>query len=263
VVLDHLVAPVVRGVYSTSPDALPIEAASPGLRAALARTGSLAAAVGELRAAAPAGSHVACLDGGMNRLVDALVAQAAAHGAEFRMGAEVAAVTADAVTLADGATVHGRVIVAAAGVASSPRRTRQITIALALVEAAGLDAQPRGTGALVAENVPGVTARAFTHVSAKWPGWTEKLPVHQHIVRLSYDQAPENAPDTVLADLRAITGVAEFRLEELVTRHRVRTLESEPVDDLPVVGEAASRTGLAAIVPEARAMAARLMEVVA
>ncbi|WJL96051.1 FAD-dependent oxidoreductase [Microbacterium sp. ET2] len=81
-VLDALVAPVVRGVHSTTPDALPIDSASPRLREEFRRTGSLAAAIASIRATSPAGSQVAGVRGGVFRLVDALVADAAAHGAE-------------------------------------------------------------------------------------------------------------------------------------------------------------------------------------
>lgn len=57
-VLDLLVAPVVTGVYSASPDDLDVDVVAPGLNAALTRLGSLSGAVGELRSTAKAGSAV-------------------------------------------------------------------------------------------------------------------------------------------------------------------------------------------------------------
>ncbi|WP_258725455.1 protoporphyrinogen/coproporphyrinogen oxidase [Cellulomonas sp. NS3] len=91
-VLDRLVRPVVAGVMAADPDDLAADSASPGLRAALAREGSLGGAVRRLRALAPAGSAVASFDGGMHVLVDALVAEVVAHGGVVRTGADVTAV---------------------------------------------------------------------------------------------------------------------------------------------------------------------------
>ena len=67
-VLEKLVAPVVHGVHSMHPDDMPLDRAAPGLRAALAREGSLAAAVRFMRDAAPAGSAVAGIRGGIHRI---------------------------------------------------------------------------------------------------------------------------------------------------------------------------------------------------
>lgn len=91
-VLDRLVRPVVAGVMAADPDDLAADSASPGLRAALAREGSLGGAVRSLRALAPAGSAVASFDGGMHVLVDALVADVVAHGGVVRTRADVTAV---------------------------------------------------------------------------------------------------------------------------------------------------------------------------
>ncbi len=264
-VLDRLVSPVVRGVHSTTPDAIPLEIASPELRPALRRTGSLSAAVAEVRASSPAGSQVAGIEGGMHRLATRLVEQASAYDAEFRTGVEVGLVERDAVTTADGARLEGRVVVAAPGVASGATRQREITVAIAAVDALALDSAPRGTGALVAEGAPGIVARAFTHSSRKWAWLEAGLPAHRHIVRLSYDGMPEDPERRVLADLRAITGADIARLEDLAVRSWVRTLAAEPVASTHetagplVVGEAASGTGLATIVPRARALAAEIL----
>ncbi|MES1169769.1 MAG: protoporphyrinogen oxidase, partial [Leifsonia sp.] len=68
-VLEQLVAPVVRGVHSTSPDELPLDRAAPGLASALAREGSLSHAVASLRERSPAGSQVAGIRGGVGLVV--------------------------------------------------------------------------------------------------------------------------------------------------------------------------------------------------
>lgn len=72
-VVSTLVEPVVGGVHSADPDDLDVDVVAPGLRAALAETGSLGAAVAKLRAPlGPAGAAVRGLDGGMHLLIDAL-----------------------------------------------------------------------------------------------------------------------------------------------------------------------------------------------
>ncbi len=82
---------------------------------------------------------------------------------------------------------------------------------------------------------------------------------HRHIVRLSYDEM-RRSEGRVLADLRAITGADIARLEDLTVHSWLRTLVAEPVVDGPiVVGEAASGTGLATIVPGARTAAKALV----
>jgi protoporphyrinogen/coproporphyrinogen III oxidase len=87
-VLRNLVAPVVAGVYSADPDLLDVDSVAPGLRAAMAKHGSLGAAVAAMRAAAPAGSAVAGLAGGMGELTNALAA--ALRGLGVRLLTEVA-----------------------------------------------------------------------------------------------------------------------------------------------------------------------------
>ena len=91
-VLELLVAPVATGVYSASPDDLDVEVVAPGLNAALTRLGSLSGAVGELRAAAKAGSAVGGIRGGMWRLPEALAADIETRGGEVRTDARVVSV---------------------------------------------------------------------------------------------------------------------------------------------------------------------------
>lgn len=83
-VLDRLVSPVAGGVYATDARDLEVDVVAPGLNNALTTVGSLSGAVLALRTAAPAGSAVRGLDGGMHRLVDALVADLERFDAEIR-----------------------------------------------------------------------------------------------------------------------------------------------------------------------------------
>lgn len=259
-VLRRLVAPVVRGVYSTSPDALALEIASPGMRDALREAGSLSGAVEKLRAASPAGSQVAGIRGGVHRLADALADDARAAGAVILLGSRAVRVVDEGVVLETGERLDGRVVHAAAELAGPAERTRTITVAIAAVDAPGLDHAPRGTGALIEEDVPGIRARAFTHASAKWEWLANALPTGRHLVRLSYDEMPEDAEATVLADLRAITATRIDRLVDLDVRTWTRTLQAHPVTaGRDAVGEASSVTGLAGIVAAARVTAQKIM----
>ncbi|WP_091709427.1 NAD(P)/FAD-dependent oxidoreductase [Microbacterium sp. cf046] len=251
-VLDGLVAPVVRGVYSTSPDELLLELASPGLPDALRSSWSLGAAVERLRAASPAGSQVAGLRGGVHRLAGELERDARAAGAQIRLGTRVASTDRDGVLLDTGERIDGHVVLGAAEAAGAAR-TRDITVAIAVVDAAGLDDAPRGTGALVAEGATGITARAFTHSTAKWQWLADQLPPGRHVVRLSYDEMPDDPERTVIADLGAVTGARIDRVIDLDVRTWTRTLQAHPAAvGQDAVGEASSTTGLASIVAAAR-----------
>jgi oxygen-dependent protoporphyrinogen oxidase len=157
-----------------------------------------------------------------------------------------------------------------------------VAIATVVIDAAGLDAHPRGTGVLVAPGTPGVTAKALTHSSAKWPWLAAQLPPHRHVVRLSYGRrgdapdAVEVGLDTVLADASTLLGVRlgpdDVRGFDVVPWHdslafatvghkaRVaQTLEAvAAVPMLDVVGAWVSGTGLAATVEHARTTASGL-----
>lgn len=259
-VLRRLVAPVVRGVYSASPDALALEIASPGMRDALREAGSLSGAVAKLRATSPAGSQVAGVRGGVHRFADALADDARRAGATILLGTRAVRVDDEGVVLDSGERLDGRVVHAAADLVGPAERTRTITVAIAAVDAHGLDHAPRGTGALIEEGVPGIRARAFTHASAKWEWLANALPTGRHLVRLSYDEMPEDAEATVLADLRAITATRIDRLVDLDVRTWTRTLQAHPVAaGRDAVGEASSVTGLAGIVAAARVTAQKIM----
>lgn len=88
-VLEVLVRPIVRGVHSNEPEQLSAEALLPGITGRLHETGSLAAALAVHRAAAPAGSAVAGIDGGVHWLPVALAADIAARGGKVRTDAPV------------------------------------------------------------------------------------------------------------------------------------------------------------------------------
>ena len=263
-VLVDLVAPVVRGVHSVGPDELTVHRAHPGLRSALRREGSLAAAVRRLRELSPAGSQVAGIRGGMSRLVEALVAELRRIGVEVRTGARVVAADADGVTLDGGERLRGDVLVAAPGVTEPAGPERRVTLVTLVVEASELDAAPRGTGVLVAAGA-GVRARALTHLSAKWD-WVAERAEGRHVLRLSYDGTPDGGPDAIadraLRDATRLLGVpiASVVDSAIVSWERA-SQRLHSVDGMRYVGEAVSGTGIAAVVALADAVTRRRLGV--
>jgi oxygen-dependent protoporphyrinogen oxidase len=242
-VLDTLVAPVVRGVYSREARDLPLDEANPRLRAALVEHGTLAGAVRALRAAAPAGSLVAGLRGGMFRLADALAAEVARLGVAVETGVRLEA------------TPEGAVLAA-------PRPgippAREVTLVTLVLEAAALDGAPRGSGLLVAEG-SAVIARALTHLTAKW-AWVAEALAGRHAVRLSYDTAPGDPVATALADASTMFG-AELPDPVDATVRTWRRPAPDPAGFAgPRVGEPVAGVGLASVIPHAERVAAELLD---
>lgn len=254
-VVDGLVAPVVRGVHSSDPYSLAVEAASPRLRDELRASGSLAAAVRRIRAAAPAGSQVAGIRGGMFRLADALVAECERLGVRLETRAEAHDIAPGGVTV-NGRRLSGEIVRAAASVDGPARRS--VTLATLVVEAPGLAPAPRGTGVLVAAGAPAVSARALTHVSAKWAWVSERLP-GLHVLRLSYDGERADAIERATADASALTGAHIDHVVDAtsaVWRRRAGGAWVETPE--PAVGEGPAGTGLASVVAHAERVAGRL-----
>ncbi|MCR2808571.1 MULTISPECIES: FAD-dependent oxidoreductase [unclassified Microbacterium] len=94
-VLEQLVAPLSLGAFAIHPDDIDVQVAAPGLNSALTRTGSLAGAVAQVRAAADrTPDRYEGIDGGMSRLVDALHARLEELGARVVREAPVRALSA-------------------------------------------------------------------------------------------------------------------------------------------------------------------------
>ena len=231
-VLDRLVAPVVVGVHSAHPDDLDLDALLPTVRGLIAEHGSLGAAVSRLRAASPAGSAVASLVGGMNRLVTALAEDVTTLRVEIRTDSRVemiaagddgwqvlttgGPITAEAVVLAVPGPVAATLLADLVPQAAPPEAlaTTGVVLATLVVDAPALDCAPRGTGVLVSDGVPGVRAKALTHATAKWAWLAEAAGPGRHVLRLSYGRAdvlptgaPANLGAVALADAAALLGV--------------------------------------------------------
>ncbi|TFD64194.1 protoporphyrinogen/coproporphyrinogen oxidase [Cryobacterium ruanii] len=75
-----------------------------------------------------------------------------------------------------------------------------VTLTSLVLDAPALDAHPRGTGVLVAVDAPDVTAKALTHVTAKWAWVAQAAGPGRHVVRLSYGRAGAPNPTDDLSD---------------------------------------------------------------
>ncbi|MBN9140431.1 MAG: FAD-dependent oxidoreductase [Micrococcales bacterium] len=257
-VRDGLVAPVVRGVHSVTPDELEVDRVAPGLRTALLRQGSLAAAVRSRREAAPAGALVASLRGGLHRMVAALAADLERFGVEVRTGAEVISADERGVTISGGERIPGEVVLAAPLEVDAPRT--RTTVATIAVDTPELADAPRGTGVLVAPGAPEVTARALTHLTAKWEWLAASTPLH--LIRLSYDADVDVTPDLAHRDAQTLLGRSlPAPVDGAVVRwERVgRRADAEhAIDGMRRVGEAESGTGLASVIPYALGVASAI-----
>ena len=299
-VVQRLVEPVVGGVHAADPDSLELATVAPTLADALRRTGSLAAAAGALRGAAgPSGSAVAGLRGGMFELVLGLVAAIERAGGEVRTGVRVSSVElADHGWRVDDLTT-ARLVIATGPAAANPLLTAaapgaplaataaggaDVQLVTLVLDAPALDAAPRGSGVLVSALARGVTAKALTHATAKWPWLAAAVPSGRHVLRLSYGRPGERLPPesslpaVALADAATLLGVpldSAAVLDSAVVRWpsalphgrpghaaSVAALRAAVADrpGLAVVGSYLAGTGLAAVVADARAAVSTLLD---
>jgi len=159
----------------------------------------------------------------------------------------------------------------------------EIEIVSLLLNAPALDSAPRGSGVLT---VPGShTAKALTHATAKWK-WLRDAAGSRHVVRVSFGTQGEpaatahlddaDAARLALSEASALLGVS-LPESALVASHRARFTQAQPasligaaerrretrsavqrVGGLAVVGAWVAGTGLAQVVPDAKAEADRL-----
>lgn len=253
-VTDRLVGPITRGVHSTDPQDLAIAAAHPALASRSSR--SLARAIREIRRTAPAGSAVASLRGGMHTLPIALAASAAAAGVEIHRGVTATDVSPSDVTFG-GAAHRGEVIMAAPPAGAS---TRDVTLVTVVASAPAWAEAPRGTGVLVTRGASNVSARALTHVSAKW-SWLSRAFSGRQVVRLSYDGATAEPLAKAVNDASALMGSAPEVVHTVLERRWARATPSAERDrgTMRWVGEAVAGTGLAAVIAHARRTATDIL----
>lgn len=297
VVAARLVDTLCRSVYSRPAAQARLSELHPGMWRALLEHGSLLAAAERLAQPARAGAAVAGIAGGVWRLPVALAGAAESEGVRVITGAPVRAVRrapggalvvetgetgagpalrARRVVVATGAGAADRLLAAAGGVASPAEPLRVVAAA---VDHAGLDAFPVGSGVIVDPALPSA-AKALTHVNAKWPWAQAALPPHRHLVRLSARgvatagaDAALDSPAAVARALTVLTGVdiAPRVVVEVVVQDWADAVAPDVTDPGTIArhgaeaargihrtGAAVAGTGLAAVVPHARALAARL-----
>ena len=271
-VLDRLVSPVATAIHSKDPSELLLDVVAPKLRNAVLSSGSLAAAVLTLRGSAPAGSAVQGIDGGVVRLVDALVADLDGR-VDLVLDARVSDADASGVTLADGSRRSADHVVVATELGAPTGKP--ITLATLVLRASALDASPRGSGVIVASGAPTVRAKALTHATAKWD-WLAREAAGAHVLRLSYERAPESddelrewartdaelllgvalPPSTVLDfDRQAWTGPGDPA--EPIDRpaeggDRGEAVDGRDASGPTIVGERVSGAGLAGVIRSAK-----------
>ncbi len=268
-VLEQLVAPVTLGIHSRHPYEHDVDVVAPGLRAAMLSTGSLSHGVRTLREAAPAGTAVSGIVGGMFGLVEALARDLERFGVTVRLDSPVTAVNVSTVTLVDGDSLDADIVVLAASLAAAGAPA--IVLATLVVDAPELDAAPRGTGVLVAR-IPAdsqLRAKALTHATAKWDWLAARVAPHRHVLRLSYDGATAGKVteaqllEQALRDASALLGVA-LAEASVVAFARVEWSapadRPEPIEGVTAIGEGVAGTGLAAVIAHVRLESGRLLE---
>ncbi|MDO5677413.1 MAG: FAD-dependent oxidoreductase [Propionibacteriaceae bacterium] len=271
--LTKLVTPVTQGVYSMSPDRMPLTAFAPSLLQALQSEGSLLAAVAHVRG--PGSAAVEQPIGGMFQLINALAVRFEAAGGTVRTSASVSAVKRGGsgfqVGLHDGEQLDvERVVLAAPAAVTSvllghlglevpapPVRTARS--AMLAVATPALADNPVGSGVLLAERDDTLHARALTHYSAKWP-WAAAS--GEHVLRLSYPEHVLATRADVLRDAsrfvgvqiaeRDVTGFASVGWESMPTRidasNRDFIVETALEAGVDLVGAWLDGNGIAAVV---------------
>ena len=235
-VYQRIVGPVVSGVWGVAGEQLDAQTVFPELLALAEKRGSLLAAAQEIRGTSPAmGQAVRSLRGGLHRLVPLMERMLIDHGVDIRRHAQVQSVRetgglwqldteypvqAPQISIAVGPQALNQLLGpmgkpegGTPGVSATPSR-----VALVSLDAPELELAPWGTGALVAESVPG-GVKAFTHVNAKWSWWSEQLPAGRHLLRFSLrdTDAPHGAVRGAIEQaLSQFGGVAPQAIREVV-----------------------------------------------
>ncbi|MFT3796877.1 protoporphyrinogen/coproporphyrinogen oxidase [Microbacterium sp.] len=161
----------------------------------------------------------------------------------------------------------------AGGVASgdSQNEPGRIRVVVAAIAHPGLDAFPVGAGVIV-DPALDTAAKALTHVTAKWE-WAGAAARGIHLVRLSARDADAGTLATaadVARETSLLTGVdlAPEDVRDLVVHEWTDAVALGPLpgatlgrlaqSGIELTGAVVAGTGLAAVVPHARALAARL-----
>lgn len=206
-VTERLVAPLTRGIFNREPDQVPLAQMAP----ALMGPGSL---YDKVTAARSQRSRIAQPAGGLYRLVEALAFDIISHGGEIRLNQPVTGLRPGWQVQAEELLHADRVVIACPGepatellrqigVPVAAPATSASTIVLLAVPVEALAVIPPCSGILLGRPIPGLTARALTVWSAKWPG--DHNPSYA-ILRVSYAAVVTPTPRTVLTDAALLLG---------------------------------------------------------
>ena len=223
-VVECMVAPLTSGRFGMRPSQVDVTAAAPGLASALTRTGSLGGAVADLLVDRSTGPAVESLEGGMPRLVDALVGRLAALGADLVPGAPVAGLEraadgrwlvarepasdgsippvepADVVFVATDRDAAVRLLATPAGGALETRTNAAPPreIVTLVVDAPALDAAARGAQVYA---VPGSRrASGVVHQTARWEWLARAAGPGRHVLSVAFDAEDGTLPTSGLDD---------------------------------------------------------------
>ncbi|QRY42279.1 FAD-dependent oxidoreductase [Microbacterium hominis] len=142
-----------------------------------------------------------------------------------------------------------------------------VRLVAAAIAHPGLAVEPVGSGVIADPALP-TAAKALTHISAKWDWAREAVPDGIHLVRLSARDAAAGtlaSADDVAREVSILTGVevAAADVVDLVVQEWPDAVAADAAPDgLPAhvhaAGAVAAGTGLASVIPHARALAARI-----
>jgi oxygen-dependent protoporphyrinogen oxidase len=280
---ERLVDPLLGGINAGQTDRLSLAAAAPQMVDVFTKSRSVLLGLRAQQAAnppAPGAPVFHSFAGGMQRLIDALVARLRDAGVELRTGAPVAA-------LPDGPVVLAVPAHAAAALVPEELAPAFARIAHASVVVAALDLPEgsfghpiEGSGLLV-PRPEGRLATAITMASAKWPALARPgvTTVRVSAGRIGDDRAIEMGDDELLAavqrDLHDLLGVRADPLAVRITRWprsfpqyepghlgRVAHLEARVAEwrpDVALAGAAYRGVGIPACIRQGREAARRLL----
>jgi oxygen-dependent protoporphyrinogen oxidase len=283
--VDRLVDPLCRSVYSAPAASLRLSRAHPAMWREFRARGSLLEAASAVASPLRAGAAVGGIHGGMWRLADALTSAAQEHGVRVRTETAVHALRpvgggVDVVT--DGGTLRSRRVVLATGpsatesligLASATATAPAVRVVAARIESARLDAMPVGSGVIVAAGVPSA-AKALTHVTVKWEWAASAWGPGVHVVRLSARDASADGLSTEVDIAREVTLLTGIRVEPAAVTAVASSVWTDAVAATPIVssrqealarqgvvlaGATVAGTGLASVVPHARQVARDLL----
>ena len=206
-VTERLVAPVTRTVYRMEPGQMQLAQFAPALRG----PGSLYTKVAVARGSR---SAVAQPVGGLIRLVDALVSDIRAHGSTIHYGARVTRIGRDGTVVAAGDRLEADRLVLACPARPATQLLRRIGVvvpapatgvsvsAVLALEPVAPPGTPAGSGVMLGQPIPGLSARSLTHYSEKWP-WSRG---GVDLIRLNYAPDANPSRDQALADAALLLG---------------------------------------------------------